>query len=324
MLTITKLREIEKIKDLDQALLDAIAEASKADEDKVISNRIREIHDQYDRDIRELTGTDKPADTKSYDYLRIAVKPIVDKANGAKDTTELQSRITKLEDEKKDLEKQLKDGITDQASKTRISDLERQLKDRDDELTGLRKDLDDQKKLVTDRTNENTLLRVTSAFDDYIQQEGYKFKPEIDQALLKETLENRKNRLLARITPDTTTTATGQPQQVFRSKETSAILRDPDNSHEPFTAGRLWYNEIKDLLAAERNGQGGGSKPPGEGGGGNKGTLDLNGAKTQREASERITDYIIQTEGIAKTDPKFAPRELELYKEHKVEALPLK
>lgn len=61
--------------------------------EKTIPERIREVHDKYDQDVRELTGIDRKQDEKSYEYMKRAFKE--KETNLASKIAELEKQATK-------------------------------------------------------------------------------------------------------------------------------------------------------------------------------------------------------------------------------------
>lgn len=305
----------------------AIEVLSKNDEDRVIGERFKEVHDRFDEAVAELTGVSKPGGVKTLDYMKQAVGEKLKGAVPATKLKELEGQITSLTTERDSLQKQLKAGSNDEALKTRITSLEQSIRDKDSELTTLRtaheKETTDLKGQLQAQQERTVSLELGHSFDAHIVAHKVKFKAGIPDELLQETLRNRKAALMTELKTDHIDDGKGGKVLVLRDDK-GEIMRNPDNSLQPYTPGELYMKKIADLVDPGQSQQGGGTKPPGAGGGGGATNLDLSGAKSQVQADQIITTHILKVEGIAKTDPRFAERQKEIRSENKVADLPIR
>lgn len=299
---------------------------SKNDEDKVVGDLYKTVHDRFDAKIKELTGVEKTPNVKSIDYMATAIETKMKSSVTAEKATELQGQITALTTERDTLQQQLKAGSNDEVLKGQIATLEQRVKDKESELTTVRSTYDKEKgelnsKLKTQQAKVVDLA-LNNAYDAYLVKEKVNFKAGIPDTILQETLRNRKTQLTSSLQTDWIDDGSGGQRLVFRDDK-GEIMRNPDNKLEPFTPGELFIKKITDLVDPGQQQQGGGTNPPGTGGGAIT-PLDLTSARSQMKADEVIVNHILKVEGIAKTDPKFAERQKEIRAEHKVEELPIR
>ena len=88
--------------------------------------------------------------------------------------------------------------------------------------------------------------------------------------------------------------------------DNGAVMRNPDNKLNPFTANELIARELKNMgvLETGRQQQGAGSQGGQGGGGGQGGSYDLSGARTQSEAQDIIAKHLM-SQGKIKGTPEF-------------------
>ena len=81
---------------------------------------------------------------------------------------------------------------------------------------------------------------------------------------------------------------------------------------------------MKDVIDTGRQQPGGGTTPSTPTGGGSHSlTLDLSGAKTQREADIQIETYLLST-GLTRDNAEFGDKALEIRNENNVSNLPIR
>lgn len=292
----------------------AITVLSQNDENQVIGTKIAEVHKAYDADIKELFGVEKPAGVKTYQFLK-------DKVNELKsqtDTTTLKSEIETLKKEKSDLEKLAKTG-GDAVLTKQIEDLTKSIADKDKTLSDLRNDLkvkeNDFLAKIKEKENETVTLKIESEIAGALA--GLKFKA-LDQTIIDTMISNAKAQVLQAGTPEFQKDDKGNTFTVFRDAN-GHIISNPTNLQKPFTAGELVLEKLKPILEPGRNVGGSGS----EGGQGGSGTTIAKGTfKTKNEATIGISKMLSE-QGIAKTDPKFAAKFDELYKEAVTDDMPI-
>lgn len=327
MLTKELLKSNATLAALSDDQITAIAVLSKNDEDVVIGQKTKEIHDKYDADIKELTGQEKPGGVKSYEHLKTVVGELKKKADSAGDVKKLTDQIKALEVEKTDLQDKLKKGSNDEALKGQIASLEQKIKDKDSELTTVKSSFEEEKTTLTKKLEtqaaQTVELQLNHAFDKHLVDNKIKFKSTLPDDLLKETLGYRKAQLMQTVKPDWIDDGQGGKTLVFRDDK-GEIMRNKDNSLNPFSAGELFVQKIGDLIDTGQKQKGGGTGATGSGGSGVPTNLDLTGAKSQMKADELIVNHILKNEGIAKTDSRFSERQKAIREEYKVSELPIR
>lgn len=303
----------------DEAVAVKLATLSKNDEDVVVGAATKAVKDGIDADIEKITGTTKPADTKTHVFLTSELTRLKTEAEKGGDSKELKAQVEKLTAEKTELEKQVKAGATDPALKTQIEKLEKDIRLKDDEINNLKttgektlKEKEDELERVKAETHE---LRVLGDFDAWERDAAVKFKGTIPEGILKETIENRRKSLLSEIKTDV---IDGKTVVV---DDKGNPLRNPNDNNNPFTPGTFYGTKIADLLDTGKVQGGAGTK-----GGGGTGTasVDVSGAKSQLEANKVIERHILENEGIPKTSEKFAVRQTEIAKEAGIGDLPIR
>ena len=128
------------------------------------------------------------------------------------------------------------------------------------------------------------------------------------------------------LSPEYIDNGQGGKQLVFKD-ETGAVMRNPENQLNPYTANDLIQKELKTLgvLDEGRKATGGGTNPPAGGTGGNGGgsTIDVSGAKTRVEANEAITNGLL-AQGLTVGSDEFQSAMTQAWTDNNVAQLPEK
>ena len=313
MLTIDMLKQSTALAGLSEAQLIAIAEMSKNDENTVIGTKIGALHGQYDTDIFGITGIKKNDGEKSYEYAKRvlnsykskiesskAVKEQLDAANAK--VQELQTRLEKGAGDE-ELKKQLKD------TKTQVTQLQAQLQAKEAEFK---------------TKNDELAKEIKQTHIDYAFQAatvGLKFKAGITEPIQKTLLNAAKAEVLSKGTPDFIDDGQGGKKLVLRDAAGN-ILNNPANNLNPYTLKELvMETSLKDIIDTGKQQTGGGTKPGDQGGQG--GTLDMSGIKTQVEA-DRIIEQHLLANGLTRDSAEFAEQSLQLRIENDVASLPIR
>lgn len=314
MLTVELLKQNTALASLSDDILSVISEMSKNDENTVIGTRIGALHGQYDADILSVTGIKKNDGEKSYDYAKRVLakyKKEVDSATSLKQSledanakvTELQSQI-EAQKGNETLAQQLKDA------KTQVSQLQAKLTAKETELTT--------KKQEYDAAIKNT--HIDYAFKAAIGE--LTFKSSISEPIQKALISAAKAEVLAKGTPDLITDTSGNQILVLRGADGN-IINNPNNSLNPYTIKELvMETAIKDALETGHEQKGGGTKGKG---GPSKGAslVDLTNAKTQVEASDIISKYLLAN-GLTRDSQEFADQFMQLRADNNVANLPIR
>ena len=291
----------------------AITTLSKNDENAVIAKKTGEIHGQYDRDIEAVTGLKKPDGLKTYDWMKTDVLPKV------KETADIQVKLDKAKADKTELEKKLKDGKVDEVVKQQLEDATKLVTDLQAKAVTDKETYD---KSLADVNAANANILVNNEFDKALVGKKFKDDKIISPAVRESFIANAKTAILAENKPDWVDKAGGGKTLVFRDAG-GAILGNPANGLNPFTAEELFISKIGDVLDLGKNQKGAGSGSP-DGGAGAGGTiLDLSGAKTQVDADELATTFLMD-KGLTRGSGEFSTEFTKIRDENKVSELPLR
>ena len=299
---------------LTEEQMNAICTLSKNDEDAVIGGRFREVYNQLDETIARETGIARNGDEKTYNYLERAAKALAAKANSVEG---LNVRITELTRERDKFKKAVEEGAADEQ-------LKKQLAQAQTDLENVRKQYDTLK-------TESDTMKVQHAqelmglqVDNEIRSAmgGIKFKAEFPQAVT-DTIVNQAIAKIKGMKPEFIDDGKGGKVLVFKGDD-DAIMRNPDNHLNPFTAGELITKELKAMGIVDegRQAAGVGSTPPAGGAGGGGAVVDITMARTQTEAQEIIARTLMQ-QGLVNGSDEFQAKMDEAWRENNVASLPI-
>lgn len=316
MLKSETIRANEVLKELSDDQVQAIEVLSQNDEDQVIGKKVGEIHGEYDRDIAEVLGVEKPSGKKTYAWLKEDILPM------AKSTKEVQTNLSKAQETITSLEEQLKKGTGDES-------LKKKLEDQEDLVVSLRKQQDDLKsdyETKLKETQDGMLgMRVNNEFDSGLT--GLKFKDEklVSTSLRSMVISNAKQTILNSYRPDFVKADGSDTEQLIFRDEKGEIARNPENALKPYTAKELLLKEatMKDILDAKKvQGGAGGS---GDGGSRNEDAeiIDISSAKTQVEANALIVKKLA-ADGVARGSAEFNEKLTQLRKDNGVDKLEMR
>jgi hypothetical protein len=196
---------------------------SKEIEEKVIGPKVREIHDQYDKDVFSITGLKKEQTEKTYDFLKRVI--------GSYKTDAEKSRL---------LEKEIEDLKKNGGDKKLLADLEA--------VRNQYKELEETKnKEITELRTEFDKHKIKSEIMSSMS--GMQFKKGIPEAAVKAYTDQVVNDLMA--------TATYQEGKLVFLKPDGTVLRNPHNALNPYTAKELIDEKTKDIRDAGRQNPGG-------------------------------------------------------------------
>lgn len=299
---------------LTEEQMNAICTLSKNDEDAVIGGRFREVYNQLDETIARETGIARNGDEKTYNYLERAAKALAAKANSVEG---LNVKINELTRERDKFKKAVEEGAADEQ-------LKKQLAQAQTDLENVRKQYDTLK-------TESDTMKVQHAqelmglqVDNEIRSAmgGIKFKAEFPQAVT-DTIVNQAIAKIKGMKPEFIDDGKGGKVLVFKGDD-DAIMRNPDNHLNPFTAGELITKELKAMGIVDegRQAAGAGSKPNAGGAGGGGAVVDITMARTQTEAQEIIARTLMQ-QGLVNGSDEFQAKMDEAWRENNVASLPI-
>lgn len=311
MLTIETLQQDSILKDLSPEALDRIVLLSKNDESNVLGTKIGELHGKYDADVFSVSGVAKNQGEKSYEYTKRVLAGLKQKADSITSKEhELAQAKAQLNDYKAQLEKGGDEALKTQLNdyKSQVSALQQQLQAKEAEYNNARTDLENQLRNV----------RVDNEFNNAIS--GLKFKATITDGVRQMVLNSAKLEVLTKGTPD----FTEDGKVVFRDS-TNNIMLNPANGLQPYTFSELLMGtSLKDIIDTGRKQAGGGTRVNGGAGSGGANTeISLDGVKTQIEADDRITKYLLDL-GLTRDSEEFGSKMVELRNANEVDKLPIR
>lgn len=195
--------------------------------EKEIPTRIKAVHDQYDKDVEELTGLKREQNEKTYDFVKRAIR--INKESGAT----LQQKISELE-------KKIADGDNSGATKRLLEEAENKYK----------ASLKEKEELIERLQNESRTTKTQALLSqDYA---GIKSK-------FKATLPPLFDRTEKAILSEAQSLAViGEDGKLYVSDGQGGIKKD--GSFNPVLMADWLRNEFKDVLDAGTPAGGAGSK----------------------------------------------------------------
>jgi hypothetical protein len=154
-----------------------------------------------------------------------------------------------------------------------------------------------------------------------VASKGMQFKSEIPVSVQAILLQNAYTKIKG-MNPDYIDDGNGGKRLVFRGQD-GAVLNNPENQLNPYTAGELLARELKDVLAAKREVTGTGTKPLGGGSGTGDSTVDVSGAKSQTEAQEILTRQFL-AQGMTIGSDQFQDAMDKAWKDNNIVNLPIR
>ncbi len=304
MLTIDKLKTNAELAKLDASLLTVIEDLSKADEKLSIDKVTRTLHEGYDKDIKAITGLEKPANMQTYQHMSAILK----------DVWPLKTKVA-------DLEQKIKDGDGDPALKKQIETLTGQIADKDKELETIKGTLDTKttefQKTLQDKELEVKKTVTSLKFAE--AEKGVVFKDVYGEQILKNEIERRRSDILNNVTIEETDDGQGGKSTILRGPD-KTILTNKEDGFKPHTLQSYYVAQLGDLIDTGKKAPGGGSKPP------SKAdpkvvTLDFSEAKDQFAASVVIDKYLL-SKGVKETDPSYGDQYAKIWDDNKVDEMP--
>ena len=265
----------------------AIVEMSKNDEQSVIGQKTGEIYGGLDADILAASGIAKNGAEKTYDYAKRVIGEIKGQAGNA---AELQTKLTDSEKEVARLNGIIAKGGGDAETKRQLDQAKADLENVRGEFAALKTQFDQAKD-----DHEKQMLDVRMDGEFAKAGAGIKFKADLP-ASVTSVLMNQAIAKVKAMSPEFIDDGTGTGAKVLAFKDsTGAIMRNPETNLNPYTAADLVKKELQTMgvLDSGRKQTGGGTQDDGGNDGGNRGSVDISGARTQTEASEIIAKGLL-------------------------------
>lgn len=295
--------------DLTDEQIEAIETIGKNAKDAIIGKRIGEVYRQLDADILESSGIEKNGTEKTYDYAKRALSELKGKAEKRK------TKLKEFEAEKQRLEKIIAEKATDKEA----------IRERDEakaELAALKELYNAEKANIDTLKNEHEAKLLGIKIDSELEKAtvGISFKKEYAEAAQKMILSNVINKLKSEYKHD----FSDDGKMLFKDKESGALLTNPENKLNPFTASELITRELKviDALCEGRKQAGGGGNGNSAAGAKGSFSVDVSSAKTKTEASKIVADAL-KERGITPIMPEYAAETKRIWEENNIAEMPI-
>lgn len=300
---------------LTEEQITAITTLSQNDENTVIGQRIGEIYRQFDATIATSTGIQRDGDEKTYNYLERAAKQLAERAKNADG---LNKQIADLTKEKARLEKVISDGAGDTETKKALAQAQKDLAAVTKQYADLHSEFDAAKK---QHATEMLGVRMDNEFNAAtaaIKLKG-EYPATVTAVIMSQAVAKVKG-----MSPEYIDDGNGGKVLAFKD-ETGAVMRNPENQLNPFTARELVARELKTMgvLDEGRQQPGGGTVPPSGNGGDGGATVDVSGAKTRVEAYNAIAANLM-ARGMVNGSAEFDAAMQKAWQDNNIKALPEK
>jgi hypothetical protein len=293
----------------------ALETLSANDENVVIGKRIGEVYREMDTKIEETTGIKRDGDEKTYLYLARAAAGLKDQVS---ELGTFKTQVADLTKEKLRLEKAITDGTADAETKRALTQAKADLTAITNQYNTLKTEHDTAKE-----THEKELFGVQVQNDLSGAKQGIAFKAGIPTSATDVLLEQALGKVKA-MTPEYIDNGQGGKMLVFKDKD-GAIMRNPENQLNPYTAADLVQKELKGLgVLDEGRKQGGAGSQQQQQQQQQQGVvIDVKAAKTRVEANEAITSSLM-AQGLVNGTDAYQTALDAAWKDNNVAALPEK
>lgn len=264
--------------------LEAIVTLSQNDEAAVIAKKTSEIYGGLDADILVASGVEKSGGEKTYDYAKRVIGSLKKSVDGAKGNAD---KIAALEAEKAKLQADLEKGGGEELQK-QLNQTQTDLKSVMEKYNTLKANYD---KAQSDFAAK--LLNTRLDADLAGAAKGLKIKSGIPSAAAEILMKQVFAKLKAS-RPEYIDNTDGTQSLIFKDAD-GAVMRNPNNTLNPYTAAELLRKELGEMGVLE-NRQGKGTGTSTDPNPVPAGVIDISGAKNQREAYE-IIDKALTAQG---------------------------
>lgn len=280
-----------------------------------IGKKTSEIYQKFDQLTKDATGVDRlmgATPEKTYDYLPRAIQEM---KKNLGDNEALKTQIQNLTAEKTRLEGELAKGAG--------AEVQRQLDQTKAELANTKSQYNTLQSQMAEKekAHQAEIFGIRVDNDLNVASKGMQFKSEIPASVQTILLQNAYTKIKG-MNPDYIDDGNGGKRLVFRGQD-GAVLNNPENQLNPYTAGELLARELKDVLAVRREVTGGGTKPLGGGSGAGDPAVDVSGAKSQTEAQEILTKQFL-AQGMTIGSDQFQEAMDKAWKDNNIINLPIR
>lgn len=280
-----------------------------------IGKKTSEIYQKFDQLTKDATGVDRlmgATPEKTYDYLPRAIQEM---KKNLGDNEALKTQIQNLTAEKIHLEGELAKGAG--------AEVQRQLDQTKAELANTKTQYNTLQSQMAEKekAHQAEIFGIRVDNDLNVASKGMQFKSEIPASVQTILLQNAYTKIKG-MNPDYIDDGNGGKRLVFRGQD-GAVLNNPENQLNPYTAGELLARELKDVLAVKREVTGSGTKPLGGGSGAGDPAVDVSGAKSQTEAQEILTKQFL-AQGMTIGSDQFQEAMDKAWKDNNIINLPIR
>lgn len=310
MLTTEVLKANESLSALSDEQLNAIVTLSQNDENAVIGARFGEVYRTFDENIAKASGISRNGDEKTYAYLDRVLVSLKEQNDDAS------RQVAELAKEKARLEKVIADGTGDAETKKALTQAQKDLASVTSQYNDLKADYD---KLGESHRKELLGLRIDAELAT--AQQGLKIKAGFPQSVTDVILKNAIGNIKS-MRPEFIDDGNGGKVLAFKDAQ-GAILRNPENQLNPFTASDLLRKELKQMGVLDEgvHQTGAGSEPVTTKPTGDT-AVDLSGARTKNEASDIIAKQLL-SRGLIKGSKEYQDAFNEAWTTNNVAKLPM-
>lgn len=280
-----------------------------------IGKKTSEIYQKFDQLTKDATGVERlmgATPEKTYDYLPRAIQEM---KKNLGDNEALKTQIQTLTAEKARLEGELAKGAG--------AEVQRQLDQTKAELANTKSQYVELQNQMAQKEKDHKAevfgIRIDN--DLTVASQGLQFKSEIPVSVQTILIQNAAAKIKG-MNPDYIDDGRGGKRLAFRGQD-GAILNNPENQLNPYTAGELFVRELKDVLAVKRDIPGGGTKPLGGGSGSEGPSVDVSAAKSQTEAQEILTKQFL-AQGMTIGSDQFQDAMDKAWKDNNIVNLPIR
>ena len=311
MLTTEVLKANESLSALTEDQLNAIVTLSQNDENAVIGARFGEVYRTFDENIAKGSGIARNGDEKTYNYLdRVLVELKTRGEESDRQVAELQKETTRLQ-------KALADGAGDAETKKALAQAQKDLTAVTSQYNELKSNYD---KLGEQHKKELFGLRVDSELAT--ARQGIKFKSGFPTTVTDVIMQNAIAKIKG-MNPEFIDNGKGGQILTFKD-ENGAIMRNPENQLNPFTASDLLQRELKQMGVLDEgiHKTGAGTEPPPRQTGSVQ-PVDVSTARTRLEADDIISTQLL-ARGLVKGSKAYQEAYNEAWKTNNIQSLPMR
>jgi len=301
MLTTNELKSQEALSGLTDEQYDAIAGILKTTVDKAVAVQLRETHDMYDKDIREITGLDKPIDKKSYEFNRQVLSSYRDNVETLK---------SEVEKYKADIA-ELSNKSPDDALKSELESAKNSIQALNDKISELNMA---HKSELENMQRQNFEANINSIQSGVLSQ--LKFSDNYDSFAQDSFSKQAIAEVMSMGTPQISQ-VNGKDEIVFVDENNTPIA-DPSDITKPLTFGKAVVGKLSNYLVGndKKSGLGNKAKPDN--------TSRSNGNFSTKVEAMRYIEDTLATQGVAYGSEQFQERKDAMYKELGVGELPVR